>query len=173
MKFFIILSILRFDVSLINRFYISLIKDSHLHTIFFQSLHPGLYIRPINTILSPNLRLNNIQNCLIKFWCSYSFLTTKISLTFSWSRRISCHISIISNIGHTIIIWFFIPYSSLVIYIIKVLSIYQPKIIPKILSISSSHPIWSLHTIFTICSIQKSSYLITRYRIFTWKWNNI
>ena len=110
---------------------------------------------------------------MIKFWNRYRFLSTETSFTFGRCRWISSHISIITYICYTIIVWFFIPYSCLKIYIIKILSINCSKVIPKFLSISLSHPIWILYTILTISSIQKSSYFITRYRILFWKRNNI
>ena len=173
MKLIITLRKSNFRLNLIYYIHIILIKYSHLYTVFFESLLPWFYLRPIYQILLSNLILNNIQNCLIKFWSSYHLLTTKTSFTFSRSRRISCHISIISHICHTIIIWFFIPYPCFIIYIIEILSINCPKFIPKILSICISHPIRRLYTILTISSIQKPSHFITWYRIFIWKRSNI
>ena len=117
--------------------------------------------------------MNNIQNRLIKFWYRYRLLTTKISFTFSRCRWISCHISVITNICHTVIIRFFIPNTCFITNIIKIFSIYCSKFIPKLLTICLFHPIWSLYTILTICRIQKPSNLITRYRIFIWKRCNI
>ena len=113
--------------------------------------------------------MNNIQNCLIKLWSSYHFLTTKTSFTFSRCRWISRHISIITNICYTIVIRFFIPNPTFIIYIIKIFSINCCKIVPKILSICLPHPVRSLNTILTICSIQKSCNFITRYWILAWK----
>ena len=173
MKLIIILCRSNFCLRFIYYIYIILIEHSNLYAIFFQSFFPRFHFCPIYQIFTSNLILNNIQNRLIKFWCRYRFLTTKTSFTFGRSWRISRHIAIISNICHTIIIWFFIPYSCFIIYIIKIFSINSSKFIPKILSISLSHPIWRLYTILTICSIQKSSYFITRYGIFIWKWSNI
>ena len=173
MKFIITLCISYFWISIIYYFYIILIEHFHLNTIFFQSLFPRFNLGPINQIFLPNLILNNIQNCLIKLWCGYHFLSTEISFTLSRCRWISCHISIITNICHTIIIRFFIPNSRFITYIIKIFSIYHFKIAPKIWCISFLHPIWSLNTILTVCSIQKSSNFITRYWILIWKRNNI
>ena len=153
LKFIISLSISSCYISIIYCIYISLIQNFHLYTIFFQSFLPTFYFCSINFILFSNLVLNNIQYCLIKLWSSYRFLTTKTSFTLSRCRRISCHISIISNIGHTIIIWIFIPYPSSIVNIIKIFSIYSSKFIPKIFIIFLHHSIWRLNTIFTICCI--------------------
>ena len=150
MKFFISLCISYLRFSIIYYINISLIKYFHLHTIFLQSLFPRLNFRPINLIFTSNLILYYIQNCLIKFRRCYSFLTTKTSFTFSRRRRISCHISIITDIRYTIIIWLLIPYCSFIVYIIKIFSINSFKIIPKSLTISLFHPYRSLYTILTI-----------------------
>ena len=166
MKLIVCLCNIWIYISTINCFYIRIIKHLHLYTITFQTTQSWFNFSPINCIIFSNFILWYIQDCLIYLWSSNTILSTELSFTLSWGWWISSHITIISNISHTIIIWFLIPHRSPITNIIKIFIISSFKAIPKSLTICLSHPDRSLNTIFTIRGIQKSWYFITWYWFF-------